>query len=98
LETHESAEESADERDETTEDRDGASDDVGGYSHAGGAAEPYTPVDETVAGEMSGASEQADEDVLGRQLQGMLVSGNIRYNSRERSQWTYVKHDGCSDQ
>lgn len=62
------SEKSADERDETAEDGDTGGDDVGDDGHAESAAKPDGPVGEGVGGKMLGASEEANEGVLGGNL------------------------------
>lgn len=74
LEADECAEQGADERDEAAEDGDGAGDDVRDAGAAAGAADPGGPVDCGVARKVSGAAQEADEEVLGGELIGALVS------------------------
>lgn len=62
------SEKGTDERNETAENGDTASNDIGDDSHAEGAAQPHSPVGECVGTKMLGASENADESVLGRNL------------------------------
>ena len=66
LEAHERAEQGTDQRDQRVENGDGAGDDVCDYRDAEGAAEPGAPVYRRVAGQVSGALEDVDEDVFCR--------------------------------
>lgn len=77
LEGEEGAEDGADERDEAVEDRDRARDEVRDDGDASGAAEPGDPVLGRVGREMLGAAEEADEDVLGGQLDYSSVMGPV---------------------
>lgn len=68
LEAHHCTQESADERHESSEDRDGAGDDVGDDGNAACAAQPGSPMHNTVGVEVLGASQQTDKEVLGGNL------------------------------
>lgn len=64
LEADEGAEEGTDEGNETAEDGDGTRDDVGDTGDAARAADPCHPVDLRVAGKVSSATEESNEEVL----------------------------------
>lgn len=73
LERHQSAKQGSYERDKAAEDWDGTCDDVGDQDAAASAAQPDDPVGDGVVGEVAGAAEEANEDVLGGELGGESV-------------------------
>lgn len=94
LEAHERAEQGADQGHQRVEDGDRAGDDIRDHGHRERAAEPGAPVDPGVAGEVSGAAEEGQEDVFGGELcsssKGGLVSCVGRGAGLEGSEHTWV--------
>lgn len=68
LEALKGSEERTDKGYKAAKDGDTARDDVGDDGHAKGTAKPGGPVGQGVGGEMLGASEEADEGILGWDL------------------------------
>lgn len=63
----------ADQRSQSVEDGNAASNEVRGDGDAESTGEPRSPVNHGIVGQVLRSSEQADEDVLGRQLCKTLV-------------------------
>ena len=82
LETHHCTQESSDEGHKTSEDRDSASNDVRDDGHAACAAQPSSPMHDTVGVEVLCASPQTDKEVLCRNL------GHISKNLTRKRQGT----------
>lgn len=82
LETHRGTKQGTNQRDKVTKYGNRTGNDIGYHRGAAGAADPNGPVDDGIGYQMPGAVEDADENVLGRDLR--YVSTDIAMSSSER--------------